>query len=259
MPVRPRECVARVTATRVLTPDVLEADLAMVEPATLAFDAGQWVSVPFGPKTVRASSLASSPRAPALITLCADVAPGGIGSAWFRGLRPGQDVRFKGPLGGFVLDPGDARRLVLVAEEIGIVPIRSIAGELAAAGFERPTTLVYSARDPGWLVYDADLRRLSEGRDRHRRSPPRAGRRPCGRRLRAADAQRRRGARHGRSRRHRRRDGRRQRLCRAQSAPAHRRRRAARPARARRAAGHGAGAVAALDHQGRVVGAGDAP
>jgi len=78
MPVRPRECVARVTATRVLTPDVLEADLAMVEPATLAFDAGQWVSVPFGPKTVRAYSIASSPRAPALITLCADVAPGGI-------------------------------------------------------------------------------------------------------------------------------------------------------------------------------------
>ena len=161
MPVRPRECVARVTATRVLTPDVLEADLAMVEPATLAFDAGQWVSVPFGPKTVRAYSIASSPRAPALITLCADVAPGGIGSAWFRGLRPGQDVRFKGPLGGFVLDPGDARRLVLVAEEIGIVPIRSIAGELAAAGFERPTTLVYSARDPGWLVYDAELRALA--------------------------------------------------------------------------------------------------
>ncbi|TMQ15410.1 MAG: FAD-dependent oxidoreductase [Candidatus Rokuibacteriota bacterium] len=154
MPVRPRECVARVTATRVLTPDVLEADLAMVEPATLAFDAGQWVSVPFGPKTVRAYSIASSPRAPALITLCADVAPGGIGSAWFRGLRPGQDVRFKGPLGGFVLDPGDARRLVLVAEEIGIVPIRSIAGELAAAGFERPTTLVYSARDPAAPTVD---------------------------------------------------------------------------------------------------------
>jgi len=161
MPARPRECVARVAATRALTPDVLEADLAMVDPATLAFDAGQWVSVPFGPKTVRAYSIASSPRAPALITLCADVAPGGLGSAWFRGLRPGQDVRFKGPLGGFVLDPGDARRLVLVAEEIGIVPIRSIAGELAAAGFERPTTLVYWARDPGWLVSDAELRALA--------------------------------------------------------------------------------------------------
>src|SRR5207244_12445128 len=113
------------------------------------------------PTMVRPARRAPPRRAPVVLTGAADVAPGGIGSAWFRGLRPGQDVRFKGPLGGFVLDPGDARRLVLVSEEIGIVPIRSIAGELAAAGFERPTTLVYSARDPGWLVYDAELRALA--------------------------------------------------------------------------------------------------
>jgi|SRR5712664_4220460 len=161
MPAKPRECVARVTATRALIPEVLEADLAMVEPPTLAFDAGQWVSVPFGPKIVRAYSIASSPRAQSLLTLCADVAPGRIGSTWFRGLRAGQEVRFKGPLGGFVLDPGDARRLLLVAEEIGIVPIRSIVGELAAGGFARPATLVYWARDPGWLVYDAGFLALA--------------------------------------------------------------------------------------------------
>src|SRR5207237_8986170 len=119
MPARPRECVARVTTTRALTPDVLEVDLAMVEPATLAFDAGQWVSVPLGPKTVRAYSIASSPRPPASITLSADLAPGGIGSAWVRGLRPGQDVGFKGPLGGFVLARRYTRRLVLDGEELG--------------------------------------------------------------------------------------------------------------------------------------------
>ena len=42
--------------------EVLEAELAMLDPPTLAFDAGQWVSVPFGPKTVRAYSIASTPR-----------------------------------------------------------------------------------------------------------------------------------------------------------------------------------------------------
>ncbi len=149
------------TAARALTADVLEADLAMVDPPTLAFDAGQWISVPFGPKTVRAYSIASSPRAPATLTLCADVAPGGLGSRWFRGLAPGAEVGFKGPLGGFVLEPGDARRLLLVAEEIGIVPIRSILGELAAGGFARPATLVYHARDAGGLVYDDDFRALA--------------------------------------------------------------------------------------------------
>jgi len=152
---------ARVTAVRALTPDVLEADLAMVDPPALAFEAGQWISVPFGPKTVRAYSIASSPRTPAALTLCADVAPGGIGSRWFRGLAPDAAVDFKGPLGGFVLEPGDRRRLLLVAEEIGIVPIRAIARELAATDVARPASLVYWARDAGWLVYDAELRALA--------------------------------------------------------------------------------------------------
>ena len=156
-----RECRARVTALRELTPEVLEADLAMLDPPTLAFDAGQWISVPFGPKTVRAYSIASSPRAGGALTLCADVAPGGPGSRWFRGLAPGTEVVFKGPLGGFVLEPGDTRRLLLIAEEIGIVPLRAIAHELAVAGFARPAALVYWARDPGWLVYDDELRALA--------------------------------------------------------------------------------------------------
>jgi cyclohexane-1-carboxylate hydroxylase len=108
---------------------------------------------------VRAYSIASSPRTPAVITLCADVAPAGIGSRWVRGLRVGDEVVFKGPLGGFVWAPGETRRPLLVAEEIGIVPVRAIAVELAAAG--RAATLAYWARDPGWLVYDAELRVLA--------------------------------------------------------------------------------------------------
>jgi ferredoxin-NADP reductase len=157
----PRECLARVTALRALTSEVLEADLGMVDPPELAFDAGQWVSVPFGPKIVRAYSIASSPRAPSQITLCADVAPGGVGSRWFRALAPGTEVRFKGPLGGFLLDPRDTRRLLLVAEEIGIVPVRALVHELAVDDFARRTTLVFWARDAGWLVYDAELAALA--------------------------------------------------------------------------------------------------
>lgn len=158
---KPRECRARVIAVRQLTATILEADLLMVEPSGLRFDAGQWVSVPFGPKTVRAYSLASTPQSGKLLTLCADVAPGGIGSEWFRGLAPGAEVSFKGPLGGFVFTRADPRRPLFVAEEIGIVPIRSIVGELYATGFGRPAAVAYWARDPGWLAYDAEFRSLA--------------------------------------------------------------------------------------------------
>ena len=155
------DCRARVHAVRSLTRQILEADLDMVEPAALDFDAGQWVSVPFGPKLVRAYSIASTPQSPKRITLCADVAPGGLGSTWFKALAPGQDVQFKGPLGGFVFSRADARRPLFVAEEIGIVPIRSILAELYATGFGRPARLIYWARGPGWLAYHADFESLA--------------------------------------------------------------------------------------------------
>src|ERR671912_308713 len=155
----PRECRARVLAVRVPAPDVVETDLAMREPATLVFEAGQWVSVPYGPKLVRAYSIASPPYSSRIITLCADVAPGGIGSAWFRALAPGNDVVFKGPLGGFVFTRADARRPLFVAEEIGIVPVRSMLTHLYATGFGRANTLVYGAGPA--RIYDREMRSLA--------------------------------------------------------------------------------------------------
>jgi NAD(P)H-flavin reductase len=140
----PRECRADVSAVRTLVPEVLEVDLDMREPPALTFEAGQWISVPFGPKQVRAYSIASSPRRPERLTLAADVAPGGLGSRWVRRLAVGDETRFKGPLGGFVRPADETRTPLLVAEEIGIVPVRALLVELAA---RTPATLVYGAPD----------------------------------------------------------------------------------------------------------------
>lgn len=158
---KPRECRARVVAVRELAPDVLEAALRMEEPPELPFEAGQWVSIPFGPKAVRAYSIASPPASPQSITLTADVAPGGIGSLWFRGLAPGREVSFRGPLGGFVFQRSDPRQPLFVAEEIGIVPIRSILTDLYDSGVRRAACLAYWAPRPRGLVYDAEFRALT--------------------------------------------------------------------------------------------------
>jgi len=152
---------SRVEAGRRLTPTIFEVDLRMEDPPELGFEAGQWVSIPFGPKTVRAYSLASPPSSRRVITLCADVAPGQIGSRWFTSLKVGDPVEFKGPMGGFVLKRADPRRPLFVAEEIGIVPIRSILWECFQTGFGRPATLIYWGRDPSWLAYDPEFRLLS--------------------------------------------------------------------------------------------------
>ena len=129
----------------------------MENPAELVFEAGQWISVPFGPKNVRAYSIASTPRSSNRLTLCADVAPGGIGSAWFRGLAVGQAVEFKAPFGGFVFRRDDPRRPLFVAEEIGIVPIRSMLADLDERGVALSGTLVFWGRDPSWLPYQDEF------------------------------------------------------------------------------------------------------
>ncbi len=137
-------------------------DLDLIEPAQLAFEAGQWISVPFGPKTVRAYSIASTPRASRRLTLCADVAPGGIGSAWLRGLTVGQTVEFKAPFGGFVFRRDDPRRPLFAAEEIGIVPIRAMLADLDETGFAVRGALLYGGRDPAALPYDGEFRALAQ-------------------------------------------------------------------------------------------------
>jgi NAD(P)H-flavin reductase len=157
----PRECRARVVSTRALSPVVREVDVQMEDPPELAFAAGQWISVPFGPKVVRAYSIASPPRFTRRIALCADIGPGGIGSRWFTALSPGDRVTFKGPLGGFVFARQDLRPPVFVAEEIGIVPVRSILTELYETGIGRPVTLVYGGRARDALVYDSEFRSLA--------------------------------------------------------------------------------------------------
>jgi len=158
---KPRECEAEVAAVRWLTAEVIEVDFRVITPADWRFEAGQWITVPFGPKTVRAWSMVSSPARRSALTLSVDVTPGGIGSQWLRGLKAGDPVRFKGPSGGFVFNRADPRRALFVAEEIGIVPIRSILTHLYETGYGRPNALIYWARSPSWLIYDAELRSLS--------------------------------------------------------------------------------------------------
>src|SRR5204862_8203851 len=106
-------------------------------------------------------SMLSTPSRKGVLTLAVDVAPGGIGSQWLRDLKAGDAVEFKGPTGGFVFNRADPRRAVFFAEEIGIVPVRSILADLYETGFGRPTILIYWARDPSWLLYDAEFRSLA--------------------------------------------------------------------------------------------------
>lgn len=168
---RAPSCRARVTAIRWLDPVILEVDLAMIEPPELAFEAGQWIAIPLGEKTVRPYSMASTPSERRLIRLGVDVKPGGSGSHYFRELRVGDEVCFQPPLGTLTLIPGSTAPVLMVAEEVGVVPFRSILLAQAEQGFPRPMTLHFTAPTVGHLLYDAEFRALAAQHSHFRYRP----------------------------------------------------------------------------------------
>lgn len=154
-------CKGRIVGVRWLAPDILELDVEMVEPAELHFEAGQWVSLPFGPKTVRPYTIASPPSERRVFRLCADVTPGGVGSRFLRGVKPGEELAFHSPLGNLTLIRGSSAEVILVAEEIGIVPFRSILLGEAERGFPRRMRLYYGAPRRELLIYHEEFEKLA--------------------------------------------------------------------------------------------------
>ena len=159
---KPRDCSGRVVEVRWLAPKVVEADLELLEPPLLVFQAGQWISIPLGPKSVRAYSIASPPSQSRLLTLCVDVGPHGPGSRWFKALTVGQHVSFKAPNGDFVISKGSGRAPIFVAEEIGIVPIRSMLLDLFEGGVAGEILLLFGASKPELLVYHDEIQAMAE-------------------------------------------------------------------------------------------------
>jgi NAD(P)H-flavin reductase len=160
-----------VAALRWLDPLVLEVDLAKAEPPELRFEAGQWSAIPLGEKTIRPYSMASPPSERRVVRLCVDVKPGGSGSRYFRELRVGDEVVFQPPLGTLTLIAGSTAPVLMVAEEIGVAPFRSILLEQAERAFPRPMTLYLTAATRAHLLYDAEFRELAARHPRFRYRP----------------------------------------------------------------------------------------
>ncbi|MFN3648910.1 MAG: ferredoxin--NADP reductase [Armatimonadota bacterium] len=153
-----------VKAVREVAPGVREIVLAApAEP--LSFRAGQWLSLhlPVGehPPLVRAYSLAAPPSPDGELTLCLDRVPDGLGSGYLFSVSPGDEIRFAGVLGNFVL-PEAPGELLWLARYTGIVPFRAMLLELRQSPPPRKVTLIYSAARPEDLAYHAELLRTAE-------------------------------------------------------------------------------------------------
>lgn len=146
---------ARLVHSRELTPGTRHFEFESPDwPST--FLPGQFVSLTQAGIT-RAYSIASAPCENSF-ALCANLVEGGRFSPFLFAMRAGDEVDFKGPLGGFTLksSPADS---IFVATGTGIAPFRS----MLQSGPARNVTLVFGVRHPHGLLYHEEFESLQQG------------------------------------------------------------------------------------------------
>lgn len=156
--------IARVAVVSDLTHDVRLIRLDLVTPSTIPFEAGQFVSFsvekPGLPhRLTRPYSIVSSPRRTDSVELLLNRVPGGPGSGYLFSLAVGDEVAFRGAAGTFVLRDYTDRRLLFVATDTGIAPIRSML--LARLPSPTPVTLVWGLHSERDLYFQEELAGLA--------------------------------------------------------------------------------------------------
>jgi ferredoxin-NADP reductase len=86
-------------------------------------------------------------------------------SPYLMGLRPGEEIELRGPIGGwFVWRPAQEARILLVAGGSGIVPLMAMLRQRILMG-SAEFRLVYSVRSPADVYYAKELAQLERDCD----------------------------------------------------------------------------------------------
>ena len=157
---------AEVSRIQDLTHDVRAIELRLLEPDSMTFKAGQFVSFEVPkvgqPRPVtRPYSIASPPGQRDRILLVLNLVQGGPGSSYLFGLQDGSRTSFKGPAGAFYLRDVGARDLLFVATGTGIAPLRSMILAQLEGGQSRSVTLFWGLRSQRDLYWQEELAALA--------------------------------------------------------------------------------------------------
>ena len=154
---------ARCGENKLITPRVYEARLELVDPPRFLYKAGQFITVPVLEQALRSYSICSPPDDPTSLVVAVDVQPGGPGSRFFAQLKPGDDVKFQGPYGAFVVRDDASPHLLFIGTGTGIAPLRSMILDLEAKGQgRRRMTLFFGVRFADDLMYHDEFLALAQ-------------------------------------------------------------------------------------------------
>ena len=153
---------------------VLETRIETPTGRSILFDVPGWggniagqhvdvrLSAPDGYQAVRSYSIASADSS-TRVQLAVDKLPGGEVSPYLvDDLQVGDQVEFRGPLGGwFVWRPEQTDSVQLIGGGSGIVPLVAMIRAHAASGSDAKFKLLYSVREPADVFFADELASLA--------------------------------------------------------------------------------------------------
>ena len=130
-----------------LSPDVMRVLLAIDGGERIAFYAGQYVNIVLEDGAKRSFSFATAPGVSENIELHIRRVEGGRFTGHvFERMRPGDRVRFEGPLGSFFLREDSDKPMIFVAGSTGFAPVKSMLEYAFARGMKRRMLLYWGVR-----------------------------------------------------------------------------------------------------------------
>jgi len=140
-----QNCRAVLRGRKPLAPQIWAFYFNLTEPESLSFEAGQYflLEIPGG---FRQYSISSSPTEPQTLEIIVDTSPMGEGSKYLLGLKEGETVKFRAPMGAFTLK-NLTQPKVFLATGAGIAPIKSMIHALLEGGFSQTVSLYWGVRE----------------------------------------------------------------------------------------------------------------
>lgn len=163
----PKQYTAKLQDKIVFHDKFVEYHFELVEPHTMDFRAGQYVSIKVAENGTRRSySICSSPAVNHGFQLMVDNTPDGVGTNYLKNLEFGEEIELLGPMGHFVLkDPAESgeEAIVLVATGSGITPFRSMLYELLQVNQDkRPVYLHWGIRFADHFIWLDEMEDLED-------------------------------------------------------------------------------------------------
>ncbi|HEY5637988.1 MAG TPA: 2Fe-2S iron-sulfur cluster-binding protein [Burkholderiales bacterium] len=143
----PRLWNARVALIEPLSHDVKRVVLNVEGGEAPEFYAGQYLNILLEDGEKRAFSFATAPRRSPEVELQIRLIPGGrFTTHVFEAMKPGDAIRFEGPLGAFFLREESDKPIIFVAGSTGFAPVKSMVEYAFQRGMTRRMLLYWGAR-----------------------------------------------------------------------------------------------------------------